>query len=95
MGDSTYTDVHRGVPRLDNGIVWLKTSDDSKSSQRIFSRRCKFFIRKQQEYSVLNGNPSNRVADTVEEFLAMNFSGLDGIEIAGIRVADTTLIRIG
>ena len=25
----------------------------------------------------------------------MNFSGLDGIEIAGIRVADTTLIRIG
>ena len=26
---------------------------------------------------------------------AMNFSGPDGIEIAGIRVADTTLIRIG
>mgnify|MGYP003315216287 CR=1 FL=1 len=25
----------------------------------------------------------------------MNFSGPDGIEIAGIRVADTTLIRIG
>ena len=69
MGDSTYTDVHRGVPRLDNGIVWLKTSDDSKSSQRIFSRRCKFSSEKAARVLGLEWESfESCVADTVEEF---------------------------